>query len=360
VITVRTLPRMTAWALLLVSGVVLASGSARAQSAETPEPASPRAQLDEPVPEGNRPEDHPWTIGVSQGRQKRARALYQAGNRLLADSLFSAAVAKYRAALQHWNHPGIHYNLALALVSLDRPIEAYESVVEALRYGPDALQPNEYRRALDYRRMLRRQLAEVEVVCQEPGAIVTLDGKPLFIGPGRLGTLVLPGQHQLAASKPRYITTSQVVTLGGASRTRLELHLLAEHEATVRVRRWPSWTPWAVAGLGLGTGAAAAALHWQSDVNARRLNELVPVYCSQGCPTYPPVLRALHGRASWQRDGAYAGYATTAALLATGTLLAYLNRPQAVENRALHDLVQISLFPGGPEGSPGVSIHVPF
>lgn len=356
--TRSSLLRLHAWTLSLIAGLALTGGMARAQSTTASTAASPQAELDKPVPEV-RSEDPPWAIGVPADQQKRAKVLYQAGNRLLANALFAPAVTKYRAALQHWNHPGIRYKLALALVSLDRPIEAYDNVVEALRYGPDALDPDEYRRAVDYQRLLRQQIAEVEVTCGEPGAIVTLDGKPLFTGPGRVATLIKPGKHQLVASKARYITTSQAVTLAGAARTRVELHLLAEDQATVSIRRWPSWTPWAMAGVGLGTGAAALALHWQSAVNARRMNELIPVYCGQGCSVYPPVLRALHDRASWQRDAAYAGYATTAALLAAGTLLAYLNRPQAVENRALHDLVRISLSPNGPEGSPGVSIYIP-
>jgi hypothetical protein len=334
------------WALPLFATLVMTGGVASAQSRTSSPAASSPAALDEPEPEG-RPDDPPWAIGVPADKQKRAKVLYQHGNRLLANALFAPAATKYRAALQHWNHPGIRYKLALALVSLDRPIEAYESIVEALRYGPDALEPDEYRRALDYQRLLRRQIAEVEVTCGEPDAIVTLDGKPLLTGPGRVATQVMPGKHQIVASKARYITTSQAVTLAAAARTRVELRLLAEHQATVRVRRWPSWTPWVVAGVGLGTGVAGAALHWQADLNTRRANELVSVYCSLGCDVYPSVVRTLQDRASWQREGAYTGYATTATLLAAGALLAYFNRSQTVENRALQDLVRISLSPGG-------------
>lgn len=358
--TRRILFRQSAWTLSLFAGLLLTRGIARAQSPAASPLTSPQAELDEPVTDETRPPDPPWTVGVPAEQQKQAKVIYQAGNRLLANALFAPAVAKYRAALQHWNHPGIRYKLALALVSLDRPIEAYENIVEALRYGPDALEPDEYRRAVDYQRLLRRQIAEVEVICSAPGAIVTLDGKPLFTGPGRVTTLVIPGKHQLVASKARYITTSQAVTLAAAARTQVELHLLAEHEATMRVRRWPSWTPWAVAGVGIAAGAAGAALHWQSDVNIRRANELISVYCPEGCDAYPPVVRALQGRAAWQLHGAYAGYATTAAALAAGALLAYLNRPQTVENEAIHDLVRISLSPGGPGGTPVLSIHVPF
>jgi hypothetical protein len=352
------IPRVTAWSLALLAGLLLGA-SAHAQSTKAA-PSTARAQLDEPVAVKERPEDRPWISGVSQEQQERAKALYQAGNRYLADAFYAEAVAKYREALQHWSHPGIHYNLALALVSIDRLVEAHESIGEALRYGPDALQPDEYRRARDYQRLLRGQLAQVEVVCQEPGAVVTLDGKALFTGPGEVALMVMPGKHQVVASKARYITTSQAITLAAASDTRVELNLLAELEATVRVRRWPAWTPLLAAGAGLGTGVAAAALHWQSGVNARKVNELAPVYCNQGCDVTPPVLRALQGRAAWQRSAAYAGYATTAALLATGALLTYLNRPQTRENQALQDLVRISLQPGGPGGSRGVTVHISF
>jgi tetratricopeptide (TPR) repeat protein len=350
----------TAWMLPLVAGLVLAGRSARAQSTDEATASTSRAQLDEPVPEENRPEDRPWALGVSIEQRKRARVLYQAGNRFLADSLFAAAVTKYRAALQHWNHPGIHYNLALSLISLDRPIEAYASIAAALRYGPDALHPEEYRRALDYQRLLRRQIAEVEVVCHEPGADVTLDGTPLFTGPGQITTFVLPGKHQIGASKASYITTNQAFTVAAAARTQVELHLLAEHQATRQVRHWPSWMPWAVNGAGLGAVAAAAALHRQSGINAQRLISLSKYHCKPSCERYPAILIPLKEQVERQRNSAYAGYATASVLLAAGALLTYFNRPQTVDNQALHDLVRISVGVGGPEGSPGVSVQFPF
>jgi hypothetical protein len=357
---ITNLSHMSGWLLPLIAGLVLTGSSARAQSTEKGSASTSRAQLDEPVQEENRPEDRPWAVGVSLEQRKRARALYQAGNRFLTDSIFAAAVTKYRAALQHWNHPGIHYNLALSLISLDRPIEAYESIVAALRHGPDALHPDEYRRAIDYQRLLRRQIAEVEVVCHEPGADVALDGKPLFTGPGQITTFVLPGKHQIGASKASYITTSQAFTVAAAARTQLELHLLAEHQATKQVRRWPSWMPWAVNGAGLGAVAAAAALHRQSGINAQRLSSLSKYYCKPSCSEYSAILLPLKEQVERQRNSAYAGYATASVLLAAGALLTYFNRPQTVENQALDDLVRITVGIGVREGSHGVSVQIPF
>ncbi len=327
------------WTVLIVVGLAMAGDNAQAQTTT----------------------NRPWTVGVSPEQQKQAEALYEEGNRDFTNGFVAAAVTKYQAALQHWNHPGIHYNLALALISLDRPIEAHESIVAALAHGTDALLPEEYQRAIDYKRVLRRQIAAVEVVCDDPGVAVTLDGKPLFTGPGRVTTMVLPGKHQVVANKTGHLTTTKAFTLAGGARTRVKLRLVAAYQPSTRVQqRWPAWTPWAVTSLGLGAGVAAATLHWQFSVDADRLNESLQQDCLMGCTTYPDTLIPLRERLEWQRKVAYAGYATAGVFLAAGVVLAYLNRPQTVETRARQESVQFSLSAGGPDGSPGVSVHIPF
>ena len=64
--------------------------------------------------------DRPWAKGVSPEAQKAADELFRQGNDLLRESLFVQAATKYREALRRWDHPGIHYNLALALLNLDQ------------------------------------------------------------------------------------------------------------------------------------------------------------------------------------------------------------------------------------------------
>jgi hypothetical protein len=324
------------WSVLVAACLLLASGSVRAQSTTS----------------------QPWSTGVSPEQQKRAETLYQEGNRDFTNGFFASAVIKYQAALQHWNHPGIHYNLALALISLDRPIEAYQSIVAALSHGTDALHPEEYQRALDYKRALLRQIAVVEVVCEEPGAAVTLDGKPLFTGPGRAATMVLPGKHQVVASKAEHLTTIRAFKLAGAERTRLELRLVAAYQPAKQLQHRRTWPQWAVTGLGLGAGAAAAMLHWQFRVDSDRLSDMLLEKCP--CLAYPEELVPFRERLEWQRNVAYAGYAAAGALLTTGAVLMYLDRPQTTKTGARHDAVQLSLSAGDAAGSPGISIHLPF
>jgi hypothetical protein len=379
--------------VLVIAALALAGGRARAQATA----------------------QRPWDVGVSTAQKKLAEGLYEEGNRDFNNGFFAAAMAKYQEALQHWNHPGIHYNLALALISLDRPIKAYESILLALSHGVDTLSPEEHQRAIDYERMLRRRIATVEVVCDEPGAVVTLDGKPAFTGPGRVTTRVLPGKHQVVASKVGYLTTIKAFMLAGSARTRVELRLPAVDQPSRRIqrRRPPAWTHWTVTGLGLGAGVAAVMLHWEFDdehVKYRdgwlrkagyagyatagallvsgtvlaSLNHPQPGEAGERWPAWThwtvTGLGLGAGAASamllwdfevdirkrqreWEQDGwktktGYAGYATAGALLVAGTVLASLNRPQPPKTGVRSKAVQLSA--GGPAGSPGLSVHIPF
>jgi len=77
-----------------------------------------------------------WAVGVSTERQEAALAHLQEGNSLLKESLFLEAAKVYRKALSEWDHPGIHYNLALALLNLDQPVEVYQNLVAAVKFAP--------------------------------------------------------------------------------------------------------------------------------------------------------------------------------------------------------------------------------
>src|SRR3954454_2214857 len=115
---------------LLVAALVVTGPLARADEPKPSAPAvSGQAQSELP---GSKAAERPWVLGVSAVEQKAALNLFREGNALLKESLFVQAAAKYREALRHWNHPGIHYNLALALLNLDQPVEVYKQLETAL------------------------------------------------------------------------------------------------------------------------------------------------------------------------------------------------------------------------------------
>src|SRR5262249_12356787 len=143
--------------------------------------------------------DRPWANGVPPGEQQAALSLFQAGNAQLNDGLFAKAAERYREALKHWQHPAIHYNLALALMNLEQPIETFESRQRAIQYGPAPLEKDKFEHAKEYLVVIEKTIADVEVSCDKVGAEVLVDGKKVFTGPGKYAGKVKIGKHTFIA-----------------------------------------------------------------------------------------------------------------------------------------------------------------
>src|SRR5262245_44885897 len=106
--------------LTLGLGITLALATAHAQqkSPDTPQP-NEKADADDTLQKGTGGA-RPWATGVTIDAQKAALTPFREGNSHLNEGLFARASESYRQALKVWNHPAIHYNLALALMNLDQ------------------------------------------------------------------------------------------------------------------------------------------------------------------------------------------------------------------------------------------------
>ena len=62
-------------------------------------------------------DNKPWAAGVSEAEQKTALVIYKQGNVEFEESRYAQALAKYREALRHWDHPAIHFNMAALAAS---------------------------------------------------------------------------------------------------------------------------------------------------------------------------------------------------------------------------------------------------
>jgi hypothetical protein len=272
------------------------------------------------------PEERPWAQGVSAEKQKAALELFRAGNILLKESVFVKAIEKYRQALALWDHPAIHYNLALALLNLDQPVEVHEHLVAAMRYGVAPLDTEKMEHARAYKNLIERQLAQLELTCDEPGASVSLDGKVLFTGPGKYEGRVRPGAHTFVVSKEGHAPTTLSRTVHADEKTALALKLLSDEDLTRYRRQWSAWKPWAVLGAGAAVALGGGALH----MNARKSYDNFDTRIAEcgGCVPAPEVtnMRA-HGDSLQQL--AFGAYAVGGAAVVTGAVLAYINRPQA-------------------------------
>ena len=143
-----------AWTL----AYLFAWSSTRAHAQPSPEPVLP--------PEYEEP--RPWAAGVSQSEQTIARELYVAGNQEYTESRCAQALVKWKEALQHWDNPGIRYNMVECLIDLDQPVEAKDNLERSLAYGAAPLGADMYARGLTYRKLLDAQLAHVKIACRVP------------------------------------------------------------------------------------------------------------------------------------------------------------------------------------------------
>jgi hypothetical protein len=275
-------------------------------------------------------QERPWAVGVSPAAQQKALELFRLGNSELKESQWRAASERYREALALWDHPAINYNLALALLQLDRPIETYQRLEAALKYGVAPLDPDTFDQAQRYRALVEKQVARVELRCDVEGAVVKLNGQQVLTGPGTYTSMVRTGALTVVATKDGFLTNEQNPTLMGGETRTIELALSAAAQAIEYRRLFPPWIPFVVLGAGAALAAGGVGLH----LSAR--NEFAAYdrgiegctdIATGGCvPTLD--LAALRAQGQLQQVGAMVLYGVGAVAVVTGAVLLYVNRPQ--------------------------------
>jgi hypothetical protein len=308
-------------ASIVAVGLLFASGPATAQR----KPPTARKQVVKP-PEPPRP----WADGVPEEAQRTALALYEQGNKLFVEKSYAEALKLYREALTSWDHPAIRFNMAECLISLDQPLEAYAHVIASLKYGEPALGPEHFERATRTLQLLEGQLAYVEVSCSEPGAVLTLDGQPLFVGPGRAKRTLLPGSHQIVASKPGYQTVTREDVLIPRKTLVAEVRLV---RSTTLEHRWKRWKPWAVVGGGVAISLLGLVFRGQAQASYDEFHEGLAAACPLGCvrSSLPADVIGIEDRGQTYNAAATTSYVIGGAAIIVGVVLVLLNNERAVE-----------------------------
>src|SRR4029077_21249536 len=100
-----------------------------------------------------------------------------------------------------------------------------------------------------------------EVVCDKPGAVVSVDGKQVFTGPGTYKGKVRAGRHTIVASLENPPTRVNAPYISPGAPFRIELKLYTIEELTRYHRRWDAtWMPYAVIGGGVALAFAGGLL----------------------------------------------------------------------------------------------------
>ncbi len=343
----RSVPTLRVLSALLAAMLLLGPAAVRAQSGAKPAPAPASA------PAEMQSSDRPWAKGVSEDDQRRALELFGKGNGLLKDSLFVQAAAQYRDALKSWDHPAIHYNLVLALLNLDQPVEVLQHLEAAMRYGAAPLDADKFNQARAYKKLVEGQLSRVDIRCEIPGARVVMDGRELFIAPGRHEAWVRAGPHTIVASADGYLTRELSQSLPPGETTVMNVELFKQEELTVMQRRFPVWLPWTTLAAGLAVSAGGVALH-QSARGDFALYDQSIVDCG-GCVPGSELTATLQ-RGEGRQQLAWGSYGLGGAALATGAVLLYFNKPEAVQltQEELDKRRRVSVVPHAGPGSAGL------
>jgi tetratricopeptide (TPR) repeat protein len=265
-------------------------------------------------------DDKPWAKDVPQAKQDKAFALYEEANKLFADGEYKRALDKYESAITQWDHPSIRYNLAVCLINLDRPVDAYENLTQALRYGEAPLGHDLYNEGLNYQKLLSKQVAEIEVASKDPDARVSLDGKPLTLVDGHAQAMVAVNEsHEVIASKPGYQTMRRPLDkLPAGQKTTIEIKL-----SPLETGRWK---PWAVIAGGAIVAGAGAYVYGLARSNIADYEKAVETKCPCASDADLGGDADLPDRARTKEIAAYSMFALGGVTIATGIVLVVRGR----------------------------------
>lgn len=300
--------------------------------------------------------DAAWNRGVPLATREAARQKFLEGNRLFRVPLFARAAEHYRAALASWEHPAFHFNLALALLNLGADLEARAALERALAHGAGPIGTDQLAEGRKQLRDLEARLGRIEVAVTTPGARVSIDGAAVLVGPGRYAGWVAAGEHEVAANKPHHVAEVRRVAVSAGELEQVSLALITVDEAADAGRRWANWRPWTAVIAGAAVAATGGVLHALAARDFEAYDrDFSKLPCSiGGCARgdIPAPLRDQLDGAHRTQQIAVGAYIAGGALLATGAVLLYLNRPRLLESE------RVAVVPAVSRDLVGVLVEV--
>lgn len=300
-------------------------------------------------------DDQPWAVGVTDDAKARAQTALDAGNGLFLEKKYSAALTQYEQAVAAWDHPAIRFNMVRCLIQLDRLVEAFDSLKQALAYGEAPFEEGLYQEAVNYEKLLAKQTGDIKISCKQDGVQLTLDGQALATCPPSQNQRVKPGSHQILGRKEGYVPqTVEIIVVGGESEE-VTLELQTVEKAARIVHRWPTWVPWVVFGGGFAVAGVGLALELGAISTMNDYDEDVATNCSvNACPneTFPQSrfdeLEKRRQSAELRSKIGVSIMTVGGAAIVTGAVMLYLNRGRTVVPTELERAQPgVTVMPGG-------------
>jgi hypothetical protein len=237
---------------------------------------------------------------TSPDQKAAAQAKLEAGNQLFLKQQYKEALEAYDSAIKSWDHPAIRFNIVRCMIQLDRPVEATDNLALALKYGAEPLEDTVYNEALNYQKLLAKQIGNLEVTCSQQGAKLTLDGQTLMDCPGTQKRRVAPGPHGIVATKDGYLTKEMRLEVTGGEDEKVDVKLIPLDKAAKVVHRWPTWIPWVVFGGGVTLATFGGVLQFMAAGRMNDYDQSVGTQCMiTGCS---PAMLEENGLADDKRS----------------------------------------------------------
>lgn len=327
-----------------------------------PSVTSAQAQGRADPPSDGRPRSQPPT----EERRACANRHYDSGNRYFQELQFDKAEVAYLAALDCWRHPSVLYRLAVTRIQLNRKIQAYENLLEAMRHGPARFDAETWKQLEDKEKKLRDEIAEIAVVCEEPGATIVIDGQSVvarsnLFGQRTVRRYLLPGEHRVVAVKKNYRKLDQRVVLAPGERATVTLRMFLEKDHWRKQRRWSRIVPGLVVSAGVLAGFGSQLLFNQANAAMSEFDRVLSEVCPEGCPNYVEEFPAeLHSRSRNYELGAQIGYVSAGSVALAGAIMIYLNQPRRVPVARTAESIRMRLHPMLAPGAAGLSVSMSF
>lgn len=138
------------------------------------------------------------------GDVKKAKALFQAGQKLYKSARYAEAIAKFEEAYLVRPHPVIYFNIGKCWEQLGETAKALRAYRDYLRLAPDAKDKDTVSDAIANleRRLREKGMQQLMVFADPPSARISVDGKELGTSPASVE--LIAGNHTLSVAADGY------------------------------------------------------------------------------------------------------------------------------------------------------------
>ncbi|MDP3155887.1 MAG: PEGA domain-containing protein [Archangium sp.] len=146
------------------------------------------------------PKPAPAATADESGAVKKAKELFQSGQKLYKQARYAEAIAKFEEAYLVRPHPVIYFNIGKCWEQLGETAKALRAYRDYLRLAPDAKDKETVSDAIANleRRLREKGMQQLMVFADPPDARIAVDGKELGSSPASVE--LVAGNHTLTVS----------------------------------------------------------------------------------------------------------------------------------------------------------------